>query len=120
MTGGERMRCALTLSVVLVLLTTGAGSQVVRLPSGGCSVSRSGMYACSRLGRPPIPGDTGPALFRLTQYVLAPDAPLTVEHPDDAIIVALDEGTLVDEANPESHINVFKGSSLLVTKGKKT
>ena|SRR5438045_3716920 len=114
------MRCASILSVFLGFLSPLASSQAVRLPGGGCSVSSSGLYACSWLSSPLRPNDAG-RRFRLNDYALSPQAPLTIEHPDDTIIVAMDEGILLDETqSPQERINVFKGSGLFVPKGTKT
>jgi hypothetical protein len=45
---------------------------------------------------------------------------LVVDSPQDVIIVASDEGLLLDETNlPNGHINTFKGTALLIP-GKKT
>jgi hypothetical protein len=114
--GGHHMRRASIVSVFLLFLTNTGNPQVVRLPGGGCSVDRSGLMTCSWLGPS---RDAGP-VFRVNQYGLAPQAPLTVEFPNDTILLALDEGILLDETqSPEERISVFRGTGLLVPKGKK-
>jgi hypothetical protein len=107
------MRSA-SIVIVLLVLTTRCTSQAKLLPSGGCSVSPSGLEACSWLG------PRNPRIL-VNHYALAAQAPLVIEASDDAIIVAADEGKLLDETrNPHERIDVFKGSSLLVPKGKRT
>ena len=116
---GEHMRYVSVLSVLLVVLCITGKAQVVRLSSDGCSVAPSGIESCYAVGYVLQPPDTS-SFISVTQYVLAPHAPLILDLAQDTIIVVADEGALLDETQVPRHLNVPKGASFFVPKGKKT
>jgi hypothetical protein len=92
----------------------------MRLLNGGCSVAPSGAEGCDWWSKLPRQTDPSSAFF-VTQYTLAPQAPLVIVSPEDAIIVTADDAVLLDETQvPHGNINASKGTVLLVPKGKRT
>ena len=122
-------------SLLVVMVCLGASvaptpAQVMPKSDGGCSVSATGLMSCSWLSavtdcaRAPnlCEGGTIPPResgLYVSRFSLADDAPLTLPlAPYDAIVVSLDEGTLLNESAgpPGVRINAYKGSVLLVRK----
>lgn len=117
----------LLLCLLTALCSLGATAQTLPTSSGSCSVSASGVMGCNWLSGVPMlhadaskaPKPASKGVF-VTRFSLAPGAPLhrTMEG-EDLLIVAMDDGTLVNEAKqPVTPLNVTNGMVMFMGKAE--
>ena len=103
-------------------------AQVLPTSNGSCGISASGVQSCDWMSAITLrklastktadaATDSSPKLF-VTRCTLAPGAPLNpLVEGTDVLIVGMNSGELVNEKkSPQSHVNVYNGSVMLMPK----
>jgi hypothetical protein len=115
----------------LFILLSGRSSEAQVLPTsnGSCAISASGSEDCNSVSAITLrkagttkttdtPADSRPKLF-VTRFILASGAPLDSQAivGGEVLIVGRNNGEVMNEKkSPPSHINVYDGSVMLMSK----